>query len=269
MNRDRKTQGRYEGFLKTSNLWKGDTVKGIQQFDLPITPNKFSSKITGNLRLGKYIEQFVFFSLQQQQHITELQENIQIQKGKQTLGEIDCLFVANEKPIHLEISYKFYVVDFGRGTNEIEHCIGPNNRDSLVEKLTRIEEHQLPLLFLEETQEQLKSLSFDFQNCDQLVLFKCQLFLPLSHLDYQFETLNQDCISGIYLRNKELKKFSNCKFFIPDKKDWLISPSVDVDWLNFKEIKNEIKRFHEKKYSPLCWIKHPNGQITKAFVIWW
>ncbi len=269
MDRDRKTQRRYEGFMNTPNLWNDDVVKGIHQFELSKSSNKFTSDILDNLRLGKYIEQFVFYVLQQDKNIRQLKENIQIQKGKQTLGEIDCLFLENDQPIHLEISYKFYVVDFSRGTNEVEHCIGPNNRDSLVEKLTRIKDHQLPLLFREETQEYLDALNFNIKNCTQQVLFKCQLYLPLSHLDHQFENLNQDCVAGIYLRNNELDKFSSCKYFIPDKKDWLINPIVDVDWLNFKEVKKEIKRFHEKKYSPLCWMKHPNGEIVKAFVIWW
>lgn len=269
LDKDRKTQRRYEGFIATPNLWKDDVVKGIHQFNLLRPTPKIDAEILDHLRLGKYIEQFVFYMLQQDTNISRLHKNIQIQKEKQTLGEIDCLFVKGGVPIHLEISYKFYLVDFNRGDHEIDFCIGPNNRDSLVEKLIRIEQHQLPLLFKNETREILRQINFNPSECEQKVLFRCQLFLPLEHRDYRFKILNNKCICGFYIPYHRLSTFSNSKFFIPNKKDWLLAPHTDVSWLSYTSARSKIKEYHEKKFSPLCWIKKPNGQINKVFVLWW
>ena len=41
-----------------------------------------------------------------------LSENIQIQENvNQTIGELDCLFLDESQPIHLEIQFKFYLYD--------------------------------------------------------------------------------------------------------------------------------------------------------------
>jgi len=61
------------------------------------------------------------------------------------------LFLEDEKPIHLEIQFKFYLYDAALGTTEIDHCIGPMRKDSLNEKLSKLKEKQLPLLYANET----------------------------------------------------------------------------------------------------------------------
>ena len=261
------TQKRFTGFLQTPTLWAHKKINGISQFDLEKHTFKLTSDFDENLRLGKYVEQFVFEVLSKDSSISFLKSNIQIQKGKQTLGEIDCLLIRNEKPIHLEVSYKFYVVDFSRGGNEIDYCVGPNNRDSLIEKLERLQNHQLPLLFKEDTQSYLDG--FNVNECEQQVLFKGQLYLPWNQKEYRLSILNQDCIAGFYITSKEFLLFKNDKFFIPNKKDWLIRPYSEVSWLNFEQIQVEIKHFHSKNYSPMCWIKKRNGELLKVFVIWW
>ena len=76
-----------------------------------------------------------------------LAENVQIQNEKTTVGEIDCILTTAKKPVHLEIIYKFYLYDKSVGTNELEHWIGPNRRDSLVSKLNKLKDKQLPLLY--------------------------------------------------------------------------------------------------------------------------
>jgi len=53
----------------------------------------------------------------------------------------------NNKPIHLEIIYKFYLYDPSIGLTQLDHWIGPNRRDSLVKKLTKLKQKQLPLLY--------------------------------------------------------------------------------------------------------------------------
>ena len=53
--------------------------------------------------------------------------------------------------IHLEVSYKFYLYDENLGKLESEKWIGPNKRDSLVQKTAKLKSKQLPILFHKET----------------------------------------------------------------------------------------------------------------------
>lgn len=105
-------QLQYQGFLETPFLWNGKGVFGFQQFqNNSVNTVSFNFNLQQKLRLGKLVERFVSFELAQDSKIEVLAENIQIQKDKITLGELDCLLLKNEKPIHLEIIYKFYLFD--------------------------------------------------------------------------------------------------------------------------------------------------------------
>ena len=108
-------QKRYEGFLKTPFLWKSDIVSSLKAFEINYKPNKIDIVVDEKLHLGKYVERLVSFQLSQQDHLSVLAENIQIQKDKITLGELDCLLLKNNNPIHLEIIYKFYLYDTSVG----------------------------------------------------------------------------------------------------------------------------------------------------------
>ena len=149
-HKTKNIQKRYDGFLQTACLWEDRDVFDMQQFELPFKSSKINSKILEEPRLGKYVERFVSFELTQDASIEIISENIQIQREKITIGELDCILLKNGKPIHLEIIYKFYLYDASVGKNEIEHFIGPNRKDALIEKLTKLKEKQLPLLFTNE-----------------------------------------------------------------------------------------------------------------------
>ncbi len=262
-------QKRYEGYLKTPVLWKGDAVSNLYQFEILLKFNSFSGVLDEKTRLGKYVERFVSFELKQQSNISILAENIQIQKDKITLGELDCLLLKDEQPIHLEIIYKFYLYDKSVGETEIEHFIGPNKKDSLIEKTNKLKDKQLPLLHSNACKVYLDKLNLKVENIEQQVYFKAQLFMPYNNKEIQLKTLNNDCISGLYITYKELANFINCKFYIPNKKDWLIKPNSNVTWLNFNNFKTLTKNYFDEKFSTLCWVKKANGEINKIFLVWW
>ena len=262
-------QKRYEGFLQTNCLWKLDYVYKLEQLEIESISTKINIDINDKLRLGKYIERLVSYQLEQEKTISILCENIQIQKEKITLGELDCIIRKEEKPIHLEIIYKFYLYDASVGKTEIEHLIGPNRKDSLVEKLNKLKEKQLPLLFSKECLTYLKSINLKASEIKQQVYFKGQLFVPFSSKDLQLSILNNDCISGFYINKKELNYFKNCKFFIPNKKDWIVMPHKNVNWLNFSEFRPISEDYFQRKSSPLCWLKKQNGELAKIFLVWW
>jgi hypothetical protein len=145
----KEIQLQFNGFLQTPCLWKGNTIYSLKQFEIEQKFLAFNVTINPKIRLGKYVERFVSYQLQQDESIKIVSENIQIQQNKITTGELDCVLFKNHSPIHLEIIYKFYVYDSTVGKTEIEHFIGPNRKDSLVEKLTKLQEKQLPLLYSE------------------------------------------------------------------------------------------------------------------------
>ena len=260
---------RYEGFLHTSYLWKSDSVFGLKQFEIESYSSEIHITIDPSLRLGKYIERFVSFELKQQNKIEVLAENIQIQKDKITIGELDFLFRKNKSSFHLEVIYKFYLYDDTVGGSEIEHFIGPNRKDSLIEKLNKLKEKQLPLLYSKECQPYLEKLGLEAASILQYVYFKAQLFLPYSHQNIKLKTLNNACVEGFYINHNQLLEFKACKFYIPSKKDWLLIPNTNVTWLNFEAFKNTTKDYLKNEYSTLCWIKFKNGAIKKMFLVWW
>lgn len=262
-------QKRYEGFLQTDSLWKKKSILQLDQFKIEAKSRKIDIEINDKLRLGKYIERFVSFQLNQEKSITVLCENIQIQKNKVTMGELDSIIERENKTIHLEIVYKFYLYDASVGKSEIDHFIGPNRNDSLSKKLNKLKEKQFPLLYSDECTNYLNSINLTANTIEQKVYFKAQLFLPFSNPNIRLKLLNENCITGYYIYPKELTLFKNCKFYIPIKKDWIVLPHKNVTWIKYEAFQQISIDFFQKKIAPLCWVKLQNGEILKLFLVWW
>lgn len=262
-------QKRYEGYLKTPLLWENKTVFGLEPFKINSESHQLNLNLDESLRLGNYVERFVSFELKQQERISIIAENIQIQDEKITIGEIDCLLFKDNKPIHLEIIYKFYLYDDTVGTTEVDHFIGPNRKDSLKEKLTKLKDKQLPLLYHKSTQSYLNGFRVNPNTTTQQVYFKAQLFLPFTNQNIILETLNLACVAGFYLNLRQLIALKDCKFYIPIKKDWLIIAHHNVNWLLFDDFLARVKPYLLRQFSPLCWVKFNNGEIKKMFLVWW
>ncbi|GGG98807.1 hypothetical protein GCM10011416_16300 [Polaribacter pacificus] len=265
----KQIQLRYEGFLQTPSLWTKEALYTLDPFEINPASSIFNLPLDEKLRLGKYVERFVSFQLQQEASINIIAENIQIQKDKITLGEVDCLLYKEEQPIHLEVVYKFYLYDPNVGSTEIDHFIGPNRKDSLLEKLNKLKDKQLPLVFKEEAKSYLDRYKMDASKLKQQVYFKAQLFVPYAAQEIRLDRLNESCITGFYLNPTELQLFTDCKFYLPEKKDWLLAPSTQVAWLSFPDFHQKMTVFLADKISKLCWLKKPNGTIHKIFVVWW
>jgi len=262
-------QKHYEGFLNTPCLWTGNSVFDLNSFELDSKSDQLNIKIDENLRLGKYVERLVSFELSLQESITVLAENIQVEKDKRTLGELDCLLFKDDTPIHLEIIYKFYLYDASVGNSEIDHFIGPNRKDALIEKLTKLKNKQLPLLYSDACKTYLDALNLDAKAISQQVYFKAQLFVPFSNQNLTLKTLNTDCIVGFYIKMNELDVLAGCKFYIPNKKDWLIIPHTHVNWVSIENLKDITKDYILQKFSVLCWVKFNSGELKKIFLVWW
>ncbi|MDO6759479.1 DUF1853 family protein [Tamlana sp. 2_MG-2023] len=263
-------QLQFQGYLNTPLLWESHSVMGIYQLELPQKPIvQFKAKETPNARLGKRVEQFVFSELDKYDNINIRLENLQIQKNKQTIGEIDCILERDQQLIHLEIVYKFYLYDPTQGNTEIEHWVGPNRNDSLIKKLTKLRDKQLPLIKNPSATKALVDLNVNTNQLSQYVYFKAQLFVPYDEKLPKFNLLNKSCLNGYYIHYSRINMFENCKFFIPHKIDWLQTPISHVNWLTYSSFNEEITTLINNKIAPLCWIKFPNGEKQKYFVVWW
>ena len=263
------SQLQFEGFLATEHLWL-NSLNNLEQFVLPkqntIVIDFYNDK---NLRFGKWVERLVSFQLSQYDEIEILAENIQIQDDKITLGEIDCILSYNNQPIHLEIIFKYYLYDKSVGNTEIERWIGPNRRDSFIQKVDKLSKKQLPLLHHPKTEPYLKELKLSSKTIKQQVYFKAQLFVPLSDFGNEFPVINNSCIQGFYIYFNDLQMFNDCKFYIPNKHDWLIIPHTNVNWLSYNRYVDVLKTYIDQKNAPLCWLKKRNGELFKFFVVWW
>lgn len=265
-----KIQQQYQGYLQTPLLWDENPLFELHQLILTEIPTTiFCRNLPENLRLGKRVEHFVFNELSQYNSIKLLAENIQIQDDYRTIGELDLLALNHENPIHVEVVYKFYIYDDTVGNSYLEHWIGPNRKDSLVEKLTKLRDKQLPLLYRKETQTALNNLQLHVNNTKQYVYFKAQLFLPLGTQEVTETLINKDCIVGYYIKTKQLEQFHHCKFYILNKADWLIKPHTNVSWMSYSACFTLLHAAQNNQLSECCWIKHPNGVIDKCFVVWW
>jgi len=261
------TQIRFEGFLKTPTLWVSTNIHELKQFSIEQKSIVFNLDIDNKQRLGKYVERFVSHQLVNTEGISLIAENIQISKDKITLGELDFLINKNGKPIHLEVIYKFYLCD--PSLKGLDCWIGPNKKDSLVEKLNKLREKQLPLLYSKECEKYLKSISLQSADISQQVYFKAQLFLPLGKNPSINSLINTDCIAGFYCSLHTLTEFKNAKFFIPSKKDWLMTPHTNVAWMAYEKYLEESKTYLDRQFSPMCWMKTTSGELKKFFLIWW
>ncbi len=268
--KSKNTQLQYQGYLNTPLLWKNDRVLEIEQLELAKqSTSNFEDPYGIPMLLGKRVEQFVMAELKQYNDIRILKENIQIQNDKITVGEIDCILTKDEFPIHLEIIYKFYVYDSRIGSTELEHWIGPNRKDNLLKKLQKLKDKQLPLLYNKHTKPILKDLQLSSDKILQRVCFKAQLFIPYKSVAPDFKLLNKESLKGFYIPFSEIKQFSECKFYIPIKMDWLLEVQMQIDWMSYLQFYERIEPKIANKTAALYWIKFPNGVLQKFFVTWW
>lgn len=260
---------RLNGFHNTPFLWDG-LLEGLEMYAWlqNVGVGVPEIDLRTHIRLGKLIELFVLFEFEQNEAIQILKSNVQIFRDQVTLGELDCLIKRGLEYIHLEIVYKFYLYD-PAVSQELDRWVGPNKNDSLVLKLRKLKEKQLPLLHRPETALLLDDLELKSSMFKQQVYFKAQLFVPYNLLGKSFPLINKNGVKGFYIRPNDLDLFENHQFYIPSKLDWLVEPHSEVEWLLFSSFKNEISEYCANQKSPLCWMKSDTMELQKFFVVWW
>lgn len=258
----------FNGYRKTPLLW-GDSLLGLSQFEIDGSKELIFDKVIGKrLRLGHLIEHFVQCEFVNHSDINVIANNVQVYSDRRTIGEFDLLIEKENIQYQIEIVFKFYLYDENVGATEIEHWIGPNRKDSLVEKITKIKEKQFPLVEHPEATKVLDTLGLDSKTIRQRVFFKGKLFVPYWK-DVEMKSINPNCIVGFYIEFEQLDTFKEYEMYIPSKHDWLVESHEDVTWLDFKTASVEISKAIAEKRSPLVWFKGKDRKIEEGFVVWW
>ena len=264
-----KTKSRIESILKTAVL--DSTVTGIDTFDLSSLdlPTEIDFELPTNLRLGHLAEKVVAELLKLSSNYKVLFENKQIIKDKETIGELDFILeeIKTKQLIHMELAYKFYLFDPSISSNGIHHWIGPNRKDSLVEKLDKLKQKQFPLLNHPSTKSILHEINLD--EIKQSLCLLASLFVPYNYNE-RFEESIQVGITGYYLNYEEFIRLNHedVVYYIPSKTEWGIAPSDGDVWERFEDVIKIVEESIKQKQAPLCWKKSKNF-YEAFFIVWW
>lgn len=232
-------------------------------------PETIDFPLPKNVRLGHLAERVVAQALKASDNFRLLAENVQIVVDKKTIGELD--FIAEDlsdgRILHIELAYKFYLYDSKISSEPLHNWIGPNRRDSLIEKLEKLKKKQYPLLYHEALKTQLPDLNPE--SVDQVSCFLTSLYTPYNS-DLGFAPIYQDAIKGHYLDNQTFAQAhkESKRYCIPAKTHWGIPPEANTEWLLLEEVEPKLLQNLEEKRAPLVWEKDVN-RYAEYFVVWW
>lgn len=268
----------YLGFLNSTSLWNTDTSIEFSIFNFEalikniIHPETVEVNSRENEVLGKRIEHFFEYSITTSKRYDLLANNIQVFDDKITIGELDFIVkdLQKDKVLHIELVCKFYIYDTTLGDG-LEAWIGPNRKDSLLQKVKKLTLKQFPLLYKKETKPILENLHLDSSKIDQQVCFLSYLFVPITSKNHIIPIINNECIVGFWEKsdNFTAKRYGDYEFYIPQKKDWISNPKYSTKWFSFEEILPQIHSSLSQKKSPLLWMKKNGDSFVRFFIVWW
>ncbi len=273
----------YIGFRQSTFLFEPHTLLDMDHFllapydpvvDQAIIPDV---QIAPNEVLGKRVEHFFEYYLKCPNQYSLLAKNIQVFRHKTTIGELDFLICTTEtnEVIHVELSYKFYLYVPKVSDTDVACWIGPNQKDSLVQKVDKLKNKQFPLLHSVEAKTILHDFGITSDQIEQRSCMLGQLFIPFDSFnsnDHSFTpTINSKCIRGFWIPAAVFLSgiYKEERFYIPQKKDWVVMPNDGATWYSFEEISKEIVPHHTAQKSPLLWMKSKGHVFTSFFVVWW
>ncbi len=264
---------RFIGFLNTPLLWSNEQF-GIHQFKFPeIDLTDFESKpIPERLRLGHQMEHVFKQLLEASNQYDILIHSLPIKDDNRTIGEIDFILrdVASEQLIHVELTYKFYIIDTSI-SEPIHQLIGSNRRDMFFTKLEKIKNLQFPLLHTAEGRDALNQKGINHEEIKHQCCYKGQLFVPYATSEVHIRPLNKACIQGKWLKFDAFnaEEFRGYSFYIPYKSEWVLVPHNDVPWKSHLGILREINLRMIQENAPMIWMRKSETELEKFFVVWW
>jgi hypothetical protein len=255
----------------------------LSQLNLLVEPN---FELPTNLRLGHLAEKCVAELIKASGNYDLLHENIQIVQGNNTIGELDFIVqeIETKEIIHVEVAYKFYLLDPSISEDPIKNWIGPNRNDSLHEKLVKLKKKQFPLLYQDCTSSMLPDVDVD--NLSQALCFMAALYVPIGfeggagfespsalkeskNLKSSYSAF-QDAIRGYYLDFDTFRSLhdSASTYHLPTKTAWGMHPGDHKEWSSLSKLEQEIQTSLEEQRAVLVW-KKSEEVYSSFFVVWW
>ncbi len=271
-------RNQYLGFLRSKPLTNITPQLGIPAFDFEelsrssLSANDIEISMKDNEVLGKRIERFFEYGIENSDRYQMIAKNIQVFKGKITIGELDFIIkdLYHKKTIHVELVYKFYLYDPDINP-ELHRWIGPNRKDSLLQKVEKLKNKQFSLLYDDEVEAILEDFQLYSAEIEQQVCYLANLFIPFSRKKIQPQQLDHNCIVGYWMNIKEFASglFESFHFYMPEKKDWIVDPKYNQNWFSFTDILRPLNEKLNQKKSPLLWVKSNEDSYTRFFIVWW
>lgn len=234
-----------------------------------IVNNHFAS--LGNLPMGKYFEQLLFFILEKDARFELLLKNHQLIKDKQTVGEIDLILKDNKTEVveHWEIALKYYL----QSQESEDHAVmlGPNANDNLEKKMIKLNERQLFL-----TEHTCIPSTFQSYNIENKLFMKGQLFYHLNNRRILPAHTNPCHETGWWCFNSESDSILEDRYLwtIIQKPEWIghYSCSDNTQLLSCNHLKNTLQsHFQEQNRSVFCiGLLNDDGiwkEATRGFVV--
>lgn len=245
-------------------LFQPDQKPNFIPTDFPPIPDK--------LVFGKKMERLFSHYIAHSKHYSLIAENLQLIMDKLTVGELDFLIQDNElkQTIHLEIACKFYIFRPGLSPDKMACWIGPNRKDKLVDKLSKLRERQFPLLHHPVAVDALKNLGLANSKIQQQLFLSGILFTP-KDFNSDFGKVNPNAVNGYWISAEQFEKenFSSCQLAIPEKENWMVNPKHNTEWLPVSKARAIIAEKLKTQRSPLVWRKTAAGRYERFFVLWW
>lgn len=271
-------QLQYQGFLHGADLKLPpfnhfEVAPNIDCLDQSIL-QKWEQKLAPSLRIGKRVEFFLQYYIEQHSNYQLLAANTQIFDNKITIGELDFIIkhLPSQTIIHIEQIYKFYLFVPNLDSSPFHCWVGPNLKDYLYLKANKLAQKQLPLLYHPNTQKALENLALDYTSIEQQVCFKAALFLPWQTSIPSHFQLNKQAIAGYWINYQQFYNTiaSDDQFYLPIKQNWGCMPNqYPADWCSYKSILPQIEDYMQQQYAPMCWIKRANNTFERCFIVWW
>jgi hypothetical protein len=263
----------YQGLIEQANLLVPDNILDLSIFDTISAEAQTRTAIRFTQhKIGRIAEEAFSHFVQQSSRFRLLAEQVIIREDGITKGELDFLIHDNQtnQDVHIELACKFYLFDGTLGYG-LAGWIGPNRSDLLKDKLHRIKNHQLPLLWTAATRKALADLHMDHKNIEQAVCLKGFLFTPKNQKVIPNMQVNQDAWAGHYYSLDELNERFDERTevcWIPKPK-WTVTPHDDAPWEFWKALKGDLIKSLEKKKSTLLWVRNKERQPERIFLVWW
>jgi hypothetical protein len=224
-----------------------------------------------NSMLGKQAEALFEIAISASERYKIIAANMQVKGVFETLGELDYIVLntQNNELIHIELACKFYLFDETIEGVSAAKWIGPNRKDTLEDKLIKLQQKQFPLLYKKETVAMLKRLGIDTSEVLQQLCLQSQLFIPKEKETKEFTSAYQDCIVGYWIRYSEfLSEDKKASYSLPTKREWLLPAEELSQWQSYDDTKTIISTLINKKRSPFVY-KKMGDKIDRFFVVWW